>query len=74
MQDECPDTFTLVLLPRPSDSMVRGGAKAELQRLGHVLSSFQFDKLWSADEVLEKLEEAFQRHLNCIDDMGDKPK
>ncbi|XP_028411996.1 uncharacterized protein LOC114534729 [Dendronephthya gigantea] len=62
-------TFTreVVLLRRPCDSMVRGAAKAELQRLGHVLNAFEFDKLWTADEVVKKLEEAFERHLNCID-------
>ncbi|CAB4025029.1 G2 M phase-specific E3 ubiquitin- ligase-like [Paramuricea clavata] len=61
----------VVLLRRPSDSMVRGGAKAELQRLGHVISSFEFDKLWSANEVQEKLEEAFKKPLESIDGVLD---
>ncbi|CAB4040241.1 Hypothetical predicted protein, partial [Paramuricea clavata] len=61
----------VVLLRRPSDSMVRGGAKAELQRLGHAISSFEFDKLWSANEVQEKLEEAFKKPLESIDGVLD---
>ncbi len=58
-------TFSRKVVPlrRPSDGLVRGGAKAELQCLGHVLSSFKFDKLWSADEVLEQLEQAFKKPL-----------
>ena len=56
----------VVLLRRPCDPLVRGGAKAELQRSGHVLSSFEFDKVWSANEVMEKLEEAFKVPLACI--------
>lgn len=50
----------VVLLRRPDDSMVRGAAKAELQRLGHVISDFQFDKTWNANVVLEKLLSAFE--------------
>jgi hypothetical protein len=62
----------VVLLRRPSDSMVRGGAKAELQRLGHVVSSFEFDKLWSANEVQEKLQDAFKKPpLESIDGVLD---
>ena len=52
-------SYEVVLLRCPSDRLVRGGA--ELQRLG--LSLFEFDKLWSADEVLEQLEEAFKKPL-----------
>ena len=62
----------VALLRRPSDSMVRGGAKAELQRLGHVVSSFEFDKLWSANEVQEKLQDAFKKPpLESIDGVLD---
>lgn len=48
----------VLLLRRPSDGLVRGAVKAELQHLGHVLSLI--DKEWCADEVLKKLEEAFK--------------
>ncbi len=65
----------VVLLRRPSDSVVRGRAKAELQRLGHVLSSFGFDKLWSANEVVEKLKEAFKNPFESSDCILDsRPK
>ena len=48
------------LLRQPDDSMARGVAKAELQRLGHVISDFLFDKTWHANVVLEKLLSALE--------------
>jgi hypothetical protein len=51
----------VVLLRCPSDSMVWGGAKAELQRLGHIVSSFEFDKLRSANEVQKKTRRGIQK-------------
>ena len=54
----------VVLLKHPEDStIVRGAAKAELQRIGHVMSSFEFNKLWSSDEIMDKLEDAFSSSL-----------
>ena len=50
----------VVLLRQPDDSMVRGVAKAELQRLGHVISDFLFDTTWHANVVLEKLLSALE--------------
>ena len=56
----------VVLIRHLSDSLVRGGAKAELQRLGNVMSSFEFDKGWSATEFVAELEEAFSSKLAYI--------
>ena len=51
-KESMSSTFSreVVLLRRP-DSMVRGGAKAELQRFSYVtlVPDFQFDKAWHAN-------------------------
>ena len=56
----------VVLLRWPDDSIPRGRAKAELQRLGHVVSSFTFDKNWSARVVYEKLLSTFEVRVPSV--------
>ena len=58
---------------RPDDSMVRGSGKAELQRLGHVISDFQFDKTWPANVILEKLLSAFSTSVPSLAEITCKP-
>ena len=59
-------TFSLevLLLRRPSDSTVRGRAKAELQRIGHAMSSFDFDK--ARHGQLTKYSSNYKRHLRSL--------
>ena len=64
----------VVLLRHPDDSMVRGAAKAQLQRLGHVISDFQFDKTWNANVVLEKLLSAFETSVPSLAEITCEPK
>ena len=49
----------VVLLRSPSDNLVRGREKATLQRMGHVINSFEFNKCWSAEELTNRLRHAF---------------
>jgi len=56
----------VVLLRGPQDTMARGRAKAELQRMGHVINCFVFMKNWSARIVHDKLASAFQSKLDGI--------
>lgn len=69
-------TFTreVVLLRTPDGRMVRGSAKAELQRLGHVMSAFKFDKSWPAEVVIEKLIDAFESTVQSLTNISCEPK
>ena len=53
----------VVLLRSPSDNLVRGREKASLQRMGHVINSFEFNKCWSAEELINRLRQAFCAQL-----------
>ena len=52
----------VILLNRAdADVVVRGHNKAELYKKGNVISAFEFNKSWSADEVRKSIEEAFHQ-------------
>ena len=70
----CTFSREVVLLKTPDDSMVRGAAKAELLRLGHVISHFQFDKTWPANVVLENLLSAFETSVPSLAEITCEPK
>lgn len=53
----------VVLLRSPSDNLVRGREKATLQRMGHVINSFEFNKGWNAEELINRLRHAFSAKL-----------
>lgn len=54
----------VVLLNTPTDcSTVRGKAKADLIKNGQVISSFDFNKSWSSDEVMRRIGLAFEEKL-----------
>ena len=75
---KCPKTSTfsreVVLLKTPNDGMVRGAAKAELLRMGHVISHFQFDKSWPANVVVENLLSAFETSVPSLAEITCEPK
>ena len=50
-------------LRSPSDYLVCGREKATLQRMGHVINSFEFDKNWGAEELMNRLRQAFYAKL-----------
>ena len=59
-------TFTreVVLLSSPEDrTVLRGKAKAELMRRGQVISSFDFNRSWTEDDVYRHLRQAFGEKL-----------
>ena len=70
----CTFSREVVLLKTPNDSMVRGAAKAELLRLGLVISHFQFDKTWPANVVLENLLSAFETSVPSLAEITCEPK
>lgn len=54
----------VVLLNRPTDcTTVRGKAKADLMKNGHVISSFDFQKNWSDQEIIRRIGTAFEDKL-----------
>ena len=54
----------VVLLNRPTDcTTVRGKAKADLMKNGHVISSFDFQKNWSDQEIIRRIGMAFEDKL-----------
>ena len=62
-------TFTreVVLFSSPyATSVVKGKKKAELMRNGQVISSFDFNRAWTADEVYQNLRLRFQAKLREI--------
>ena len=71
----CTFSREVVLLKTPNDrSMVRGAAKAELLRLGLVISHFQFDKTSPANVVLENLLSAFETSVPSLAEITCEPK
>jgi hypothetical protein len=60
-------TREVVLLPDPnSKSVVKGNKKAELMKNGYVISSFDFDRSWSEEDVFMNLRKGFQEKLGSI--------
>ena len=54
-------TREVVLLPDPSaKSVVKGNKKAELVKNGYVISSFDFDRSWSEEDVFMNIRKGFQ--------------
>ena len=64
----------VILLRTPGDGLVRGAAKAELQRLGHVINDFRFCKSWRANDVLSKLAAAFEVSVPSLQEITGEPK
>ena len=55
------------LLPDPSSkSVVKGEKKAELIRNGYVISSFDFDRSRSEEDVFMNLQKRFQDKLDGV--------
>ena len=58
-------TQEVVLLPDPSaKSVVKGNKQAELVKNGYVISSFDFDRSWSEEDVFMNIRKGFQGKLD----------
>ena len=54
---------------------MRGAAKADLQRLSHMIREFQLDKTWPANVILaEKLLSAFETSVPSPAEITCEPK